>query len=612
MRKYNTCKAIAFVLSFAIALSMFVMVPKQKIYAAGISISASSTNVNVGDTVKVTVSVPSGYFAQIRVSVSGSAFSDTSDRMVVIGDLGINQLSDTITYTATSEGSCTVTATPVDVSDINETDPGFSATSVTINVANQTSTPTTPENPPAGGTDTPAQTQSADNTLQSLTISPGTLSPAFSKNTTNYTAIVDNSVTKITVSAKPNDANAKVSSVSGNDNLAVGENTISIKVKAENGVSKTYKIVVTRKDENGEIPKVNVPEPATFKLGDKTLFVSEVIADSLIPTDFAKDNITLNGTEYPCLVHTNGTLTLVFLMEENSTEGQLYLLNREENSVSPFLRLLSENGYLILLDAPADLVLSEYEECALSIEGKGLVSAYKADKDPEDFYLVYGMNQQMKTGWYWYDLSDGTYLKYEEIDEIVLPEPDTTALDELQAKYDALDKEFAKWKEMAKWALYIAGAVFVILLFVIIMLIIFRRKPRNPKGPKEAIPVVDVEETEVEAEAEEVETEEVETEETEAEAEAAAAEEEEEEELPNIEAALLAEMAKMEAEIVDEKEEETPVHKENIHEIEATTLEEFLDERKEAVEAEEAEAAEEMEASSVEDEDDNGLEFIDL
>ena len=45
--------------------------------------------------------------------------------------------------------------------------------------------------------------RSADNSLKALTISPGTLSPAFKGSTTKYTATVDNSVTSIAVSATP-------------------------------------------------------------------------------------------------------------------------------------------------------------------------------------------------------------------------------------------------------------------------------------------------------------------------------------------------------------------------------------------------------------------------
>ena len=74
--------------------------------------------------------------------------------------------------------------------------------------------------------------KSGDNSLSTLTISPGTLSPAFQYNNTNYTASVDADVTSVTVDAKTSNANAVVESVSGNTDLKQGQNTISIVVKA--------------------------------------------------------------------------------------------------------------------------------------------------------------------------------------------------------------------------------------------------------------------------------------------------------------------------------------------------------------------------------------------
>lgn len=72
------------------------------------------------------------------------------------------------------------------------------------------------------------------------------LSPAFNKNTTNYYIVVPEQTTSINVTAEPEDSNAKVN-VSGNNNLAIGNNTIAIIVTAPNNKNKkTYTINVTR------------------------------------------------------------------------------------------------------------------------------------------------------------------------------------------------------------------------------------------------------------------------------------------------------------------------------------------------------------------------------
>ena len=91
--------------------------------------------------------------------------------------------------------------------------------------------------------------------LSALSLSSGTLAPAFASGTTNYTAGVSNATTSITVTLTLADATASVtvngvSTASGNASgaiaLAVGANTITVTVTAQNGTPLSYTITVTR------------------------------------------------------------------------------------------------------------------------------------------------------------------------------------------------------------------------------------------------------------------------------------------------------------------------------------------------------------------------------
>jgi hypothetical protein len=94
-------------------------------------------------------------------------------------------------------------------------------------------------------------TASDDATLSSLTVSEGSLSPAFNANVITYTVSVANSVTGITISAAANHTGATVSGDTGSKNLNVGTNTFNIEVTAENGTTqKTYTVTVTRQSLN--------------------------------------------------------------------------------------------------------------------------------------------------------------------------------------------------------------------------------------------------------------------------------------------------------------------------------------------------------------------------
>ena len=79
--------------------------------------------------------------------------------------------------------------------------------------------------------------KSSDSSLSHLGISPGSLSPAFSAGTHEYTATVDAGVTAISVAAKPNSSKAVIASVSGAKSLTPGANTVKVIVEAENGAT---------------------------------------------------------------------------------------------------------------------------------------------------------------------------------------------------------------------------------------------------------------------------------------------------------------------------------------------------------------------------------------
>ncbi len=91
--------------------------------------------------------------------------------------------------------------------------------------------------------------KNTDNTLSTLAVTEGVLVPAFdaTSDQTQYALTVPNSIEAITVNAQVSDALATLN-VEGAEALAVGENTVTVTVTAENGDQKVYTIVVTRKE----------------------------------------------------------------------------------------------------------------------------------------------------------------------------------------------------------------------------------------------------------------------------------------------------------------------------------------------------------------------------
>lgn len=94
--------------------------------------------------------------------------------------------------------------------------------------------------------DTEKPEESNNKNLKSLTISGDyELTPKFDKDVTEYTLNVGSDINSIDIKANAEDSSAKVE-ITGNDKLLAGENTIEIKVTAEDGTVRTYKINVTK------------------------------------------------------------------------------------------------------------------------------------------------------------------------------------------------------------------------------------------------------------------------------------------------------------------------------------------------------------------------------
>jgi Cadherin-like beta sandwich domain len=123
--------------------------------------------------------------------------------------------------------------------------PGSTAT-ITITVSSQTGSEST-------YTVTVTRLLSSDDNLGALTITPGSVSPAFASDRLTYTVDVATTVTSVTVTATKSDPDAVMSGDLPNDGQATiqlgGPGTsrnVSITVTAPNGNSKTYRVTIDR------------------------------------------------------------------------------------------------------------------------------------------------------------------------------------------------------------------------------------------------------------------------------------------------------------------------------------------------------------------------------
>ena len=424
-------KLFGCILSLVVAV-MLVFTPAEHVYAQGLGLSVSSSSIAVGKTVKVTVSMPSGYFGTVVISSSDEGvLSNGGDGVANIGDAAGYPTSQSFSFTAKAAGSCTIKAYCTVVGDAEGNDAGGiitgASTKVTVTSAssNNDSNSNKDNNDNSGsntGNDSNAnkdnenkeEKKSSNASLGSLVISAGTLSPEFSAATKDYTATVDYSCSSLAVTANPADSKASVTSVTGNDSLEVGENTVSVVVTAEDGSTSTYNIVVTRRAEDDPENADKQDNWKKFDINGTEWTMVNDIPEDVVPEGFEHSKTVIDGLEYNTLHGTFGDITLVYLQSESG--NGLFVYDAAQNAAYEFVRINSESHFIVVLLPKVDDVPDGYNEVSLSIEGKGVVTAYqtkveKTDDQTKDFYLVYAMNDNGESGWYTYDSVDGTYMR---------------------------------------------------------------------------------------------------------------------------------------------------------------------------------------------------------
>lgn len=459
------------------------LVPDIEAKADNLYIALSDTTVKIGDTITVSVTVPAGVSATVNLtyptdlltysSASDTASANAGTVSMTIGSYGSSNKRSvgTVTFQAKSSGKATFSAAAPIAGNQEGDRVSVTGASASVNIKNETG-----DDEENGDN----ANKSSDNSLSSLTLSAGKLSPAFKYNITNYTAEVENNVTSVVVSAKANNENATVESVKGGEKLVVGSNKIQIVVKAENGVTATYVVNVTRKaagddDKQKDSEKDEQQDgdlsQQYYEINGQKLYPATSIPEDAVPQDFEQGIMKLWEKDYPYLYNDKigSQICLLYLVDENKENGALYMvMDSAPYEAYPYVSFSSEFGYIVVVpDADETTLPAGYKAGTLDIEGKGSIGAYYYGKD-KGVCLVYAVNNEGNYGWYLYDVNERTYMRYlgnSEADREEIQVPGTEAQSGDVQKLESQNR-------MIFWAFLI---VVLFLLIVIVILVLSRR-----------------------------------------------------------------------------------------------------------------------------------------
>lgn len=383
------------ILSICIAVPLFSMIS----YAASgkVSITGASGKVGSTVTVKCTITSQSGAIGSVDMVLT----YDQSALQFVGGSEGTNGGSGRVQYVAATtsttakslsftakfkilrEGSHTISSGGVEAYTLDEQLMSVSGASAKVtgksNVAE-------------------TDTRDANNKLNSLQVSVGSMEPSFNADITTYTITVPEETSDVSITATAQSSKAKVV-VSGGTNLRLGANTATVTVTAENGTVCTYVLTIMC----GEAEKI--------LLGGVEHTINEDFIDEQIPAGFGRKQVTYNGRLYEAVANTNESLTLMNLQSGDITG--FYIYNQETQEFYNFVQIVfSEGKYIIPLPLNTSVTeFADYDTVTLQVQEKS-IDAWKLD---EEFSVVYVMNQDGAEILYRYDIVDGTFQRYADI-----------------------------------------------------------------------------------------------------------------------------------------------------------------------------------------------------
>lgn len=382
-----------------ISLIMF-MGCSTYVFASGVSISGTST-ITKGNSVTITASVSSDsplVSIEGTFMCKGAGVNEGVDMVFDDSSNSIKNKSYSITMRPSSSGTVTCSTSGVRITNMSSDSwQSLSDKSMSITVKEPVVVP--------------PKTYSGNNYLKSLEVSDYTISPEFSKDTTEYSVEVPNGTDKITINASKEDNTASVSGT-GDKEVVEGTNKFEIKVEAENGNVKTYTIVVTVKE----------LDPITVTVGGKAYNVIRKEGILEVPTNYEKSSVKIGEDDVLCYKNKK-TKDILIGLSNDKGDNKYFIYDEKTGKFSEYNNMLVNGVSLKLMSMPKDEIPNGYSKVSFDydnnkIDGYQYIKkgvTYAADEKVKGsfFYLLYAINEETgKKGVYVYDKEENTIQRY--------------------------------------------------------------------------------------------------------------------------------------------------------------------------------------------------------
>lgn len=478
MSKNNKLIKIMLIALLCISICFTIFSKPEKTYASEgtITVKASAGEVIAGNTITVEVKLnnPAGitsanfeliYDGNIFAYVSGmdgSGFNGVIPFSVTGGATEQTEYKWNITFKANQTGTCNFTIKGYQFidTDVNDFSPACGSASVNVTA------------PPAPGSD--------DATLSSIQVGGANLSPAFAKWTVDYVCYVNNSVTSVNIAATSSQG-GRVEIAGNTNNLAVGNNYVTITSHAPNGKAMKYNLNIFR-----------LEPPTSFKvtIDGKEYNVSSEFDASKVPDGFEIELGSYNGKDVITATGSATGFTLMYLVDSEGN-GNFYVYDGK--NFYPYIVISnSENTYYVFDSRKADTSMAG-EEKDVKIKD----TAIKGYVDGEYIYF-YAMNSNKKYSWYSYDTVEGTIQRLRTTSPEIIEDETTTPEETASTPVTGKNDDGVSFNN--KNIIIIGGALLLIVIAGAVIFLI-SKKEKKYNGYNEEFAATD-EKTQEEATAE--------------------------------------------------------------------------------------------------------------
>ncbi len=474
---------------------IFIAAYKTIAYAANVNGSISSANAVIGENVTLTVNLSSnieifGFDVHIQYDASKLDFVSGSSNIASVngGNGRITLYSDTcssknvtatLVFKAKEAGSHNVYLTAD--SSVYDNDV------VKMNLTASTGVITATSEAPV----------SADNNLKNLTVyvedengntTNGWFWPAFNKDTTQYYLNVDGNAKKLAITANANSVTSTVSL--NNPELVVGNNNITITVKAQDGSTKTYVIAVTkaekateRETESESQTESKNPDETTgsdpntsntkVTIGNKTYTITDYNNEMTLPEGYEIIDYDYKGNNIKALKGLGTGLILVAFVDDASNVKS-FVYDETADDFYKFITANVKSAQYVLVDMPSVVedinIPANYTLSSINYDNSVLVAYVSGDSK---IYIVSAIDCNGKKGLYYLDSENNTIMRYFE------NENENAINTNTNTNNNSDSDELYKVKTQSRIILIISVTIGLVMLGIILALVVSRKNSRD-------------------------------------------------------------------------------------------------------------------------------------